>query len=347
MKVLIVGAVLLVALYFLLKRPKQAKKKVIISTDCALGISETTDVDDAFALLHLLNSPKIEVLLILVTYGNSTDVDRELKIVQKIVAGSKSPQTEVILGSAGPLAKDLKMDPVWIKTSAVSNTGLNRAAWLLSQNRDVNFLNLGPLTDCAGVLSILDISQGLTTMDKVTKSTPFHGLSFIYSLMGRRTATPFSVGTGIPGKESSPRLTDFNYRSDPAAAQFVMAHLITHILIPFEIAKKFLLPLDSLVIPGTLGESLRGDSYMWIKHWKETFGEDGFHPWDGVLAIAVSHPGLFSDTPVDPSFNTDSSDPKEPDKLLLTNNPVGKGSNLYLTTDVQESAVLSVLKTGY
>ena len=145
---------LLVAPFAMPASAAAAPLPVIISTDTATGLSNgwragASDIDDGLAIAMALAAPELDVLGVVVTWGNNL-MEPEAAIAQRVVAGMGA-EVPVVRGAPRPLPEV----PVTLYDgSAVNDACLNdgvrfMADALAKSAAPVAIAAIGPLTDVA------------------------------------------------------------------------------------------------------------------------------------------------------------------------------------------------------
>jgi inosine-uridine nucleoside N-ribohydrolase len=193
-----------------------AKIPIILDTDIG------TDIDDAFALALIINSPEFELLGVTTVSGDTT---ARARIAAKMLweAGGKWRQVPVVAGVPGP------------------KQGINQAPWasgfvgpqLLKENA-VDFLR-SKFHRYPGQITLIAIGE-LTNVAALLKADPL-----VAKKIKRIAIMGGSIARGYdPGSDPAP---EWNIKSNPAAAQVVFSSGIPIIMAPLDVTA--MLKLDA------------------------------------------------------------------------------------------------------
>ena len=248
-----------------------APRRIWIDTDPALGYTQggsPRDVDDAFAIVEAIGDERVELAGISTVFGNApADVGFEIASELVRLTGADVP---VFQGAAGP-------------GSAVAGFASNEAVEAMAEA-----LRAGPM-------SVAAIGP-LTNMAALVEHAPelARRIDEVVIVAGRSEDQVFELhgASGVP---------DFNFESDPDAADRLLAAGVPVTLTGFELTSQVVLNRDHL-------ESLRGRSEVadyivagaqpWLEWWTGVFPRDGgFHPWDSAALAALITPDLFRREP--------------------------------------------------
>jgi pyrimidine-specific ribonucleoside hydrolase len=185
-------------------------KKVIIDTDMA--------VDDWFAILYLLQNPKVDVVAITVAGTGEAHCDPGVKNAVGLVALANHIPIPVACGRETPLAGDHTFPDGW-RTDVDSMKGISLpvgsnpsdvqdanellAKILEKSNSPVEILALGPLTNLGDFFTIHPELEG-----KISKIT----------IMGGALNVPGNLTSYVPKNSSA----EWNIYVDPTAANIVL-----------------------------------------------------------------------------------------------------------------------------
>jgi inosine-uridine nucleoside N-ribohydrolase len=193
-----------------------AKIPVILDTDIG------TDIDDAFALALIINSPEFELLGVTTASG---DTPARARIAAKMLweAGGKWRQVPVVAGVPGP------------------KQNINQAPWaesfvgpqLLKENA-VDFLR-SKFHRYPGEITLIAIGE-LTNVAAMLKADPLVARKIKrIAIMGGSIARGYEPG--------SPPDPEWNIKSNPAAAQVVFSSGVPIIMAPLDVTA--MLKLDA------------------------------------------------------------------------------------------------------
>lgn len=249
------------------------KNKILIIIDCDPG------VDDALAIMTLLNSPEVEVLAITTVAGNrnlqivtnnALTICKEIKKDIPIYSGADAPLVGKliegsVMGKTGLGGVD-KIDQVKLNNSAVTKL----VELVAKRPGEITILAIGPLTNIARAL------QADKNFSKNIKQLVIMGGSF-------------------NGVGNANRVAEFNFFIDPLAAQIVMNYDCKKIIIPLDrcyeiplFESDFLQLKDSpqyVFIMKMMGE--------YIKNLKKFEGQNGAIVYDALAAYFILQPELF------------------------------------------------------
>ena len=252
-------------------------KKVWVDADLAIGVQNPNglygDVDDGFALIHLLLSEKVEVTGISTVFGN-TDIDNAFRLGKEIRDKFASPALHVYKGAAEPI--DL--------ANVKSNAAVEALAEALDKEA-LHIVAIGPATNI-GLLLLLYPEKA-----KQIKS--------INLVAGRR-----SIDQHFQASEShDPPFPDLNFDLDPDAFRVLLQHDIRLNLHPFEISHKVWFgkeELAQLEQSGEAGKYLADRSQNWLEQWA-LWGTDKYNPFDLLASgYLISEQGYqFEELPIE------------------------------------------------
>ncbi|MGA3327274.1 MAG: nucleoside hydrolase [Terriglobia bacterium] len=201
-----------------LARAADAPAKIPVILDTDIG----SDIDDAFALALIINSPEFELLGVTTVSG---DTAARARIAAKMLweAGGKWRQVPVVAGAPGP------------------KQGINQAPWadgfvgpqLLKENA-VDFLR-SKFHRYPGGITLIAIGE-LTNVAAMLKADPLVAKKIKrLAIMGGSIARGYEPGSN-PDAE-------WNIKSNPAAAQVVFSSGIPIIMAPLDVTA--MLKLDA------------------------------------------------------------------------------------------------------
>jgi inosine-uridine nucleoside N-ribohydrolase len=193
-----------------------AKIPIILDTDIG------SDIDDAFALALIMNSPEFELLGVTTVSG---DTAARARIAAKMLweAGGKWRQVPVVAGVPGP------------------KQGINQAPWAddfvspqILKESAVDFLR-SKIHRYPGEITLIAIGE-LTNVAALIKADPL-----VVKQIKRIAIMGGSIARGYePGSKPDP---EWNIKSNPAAAQVVFSSGIPIILAPLDVTA--MLKLDA------------------------------------------------------------------------------------------------------
>lgn len=248
-----------------------SRRRIWIDTDPALHHREggnPRDVDDAFAIVEAIADPRIDLVGLSPVFGNApSDVGRRVADELVRLTGANVP---VFDGAAGPGSAQAGFE----RTPAAD------AMAEALREAPLRIVAIGPLTNVASLLE--------HHPDVVGR------IEEVVIVAGRSVGQVFELhgAAGIP---------DFNFESDPVAAERLLASGVRVALLGFELTSRVVLTRDDVA-------SLRGRSRVadwivdgtlpWLEWWTAAFPADGgFHPWDSAALAWVTRPELFVHEP--------------------------------------------------
>lgn len=265
---------------------QDAPVPVIISTDSATGLqggwrSGVSDIDDGLAIAMALATPKLEVLGVVVTFGNNL-MEPEFEVASRVVEGM-GVAVPVLRGAPRPLpeAAVTRYDG-----SAVDGACLNEGVRFMADQlrgsaAPVTILAIGPLTDVACLA--LNFPDALP------------GIARVVAIGGREPKEAFEINGHY--------LSDFNLARDiPAIAYLLDETTIPIRFMPFGLTSSVLVPASARDTLCNSKLALAADFLCpavapWIDFWSKTFAEDGFHPWDQNTVHVTAAPEAFDCAP--------------------------------------------------
>ena len=295
---------------------------VIISTDTATGLSNgwragASDIDDGLAIAMALAAPELDVLGVVVTWGNNL-MEPEAAIARRVVAGMGA-EVPVVRGAPRPLPEV----PVTLYDgSAVNDACLNdgvrfMADALAKSAAPVAIAAIGPLTDVACLAQNFPDAAA--------------NIAEVVVIGGRDPHQAFAIN-GV-------YLSDFNLANDiPAVAYLLDKTTIPLRFMPFGLTSSVLVPAAERATLCASAQALAAKFFCpaivpWLTQWKSTFAEDGFHPWDQNALYSLIDPAAFDCAPATAQLVDCSKDqcaghdPAEPTRLA------SETSQLWLTPD--------------
>ena len=260
-------------------------QKVWIDTDIAIGAGNQNDgfadVDDAYAIAHLIKAPSVQIMGISTVFGN-TDIDQASRLANEMVDRFCEQPVPVCQG----LASALELQQIKITDAVI---GMRDA---LRKNR-MKIMAIGPASNIGNLLLLYP--ELALQIDSVVL------------VAGRRSPVDhFKVGP-----THHPPFPDLNFDLDPIAFRILLQHDIQVHLLPFEISHKVWVnqaDLDHISGLGELGAWLASHSQAWLNQW-QPYGVSGFNPFD-VLAsgyIIDSQSYEWQDLPVNISIHIDDT----------------------------------------
>lgn len=260
----------ILAFSFLLSLDARSAEPIWIDTDISIG-SPFREVDDAFALIAALHSPRCRIIGISTSYGNASRqfADRAASdVVGRF--GTLGQISKANIYSGADRAKDLGLETP--ATIALAHALIQRR---------LTYLAIGPLTNLA---TLIRIHPNLTPRVKqiVFVSGTFPGERLT---LGRNEALQFH---------------DANTLKDPEAVAEILRTEIPVFLVPVGVAQALTITRDEL---GWLGEgsesgrylASRGQAWMWF--WRNIGRASGAPLFDLAGALTVLQPNLLTSAP--------------------------------------------------
>lgn len=257
---------MLIGLCLLFPLVLQAKEKVIIDTDPAIGYP-FRDVDDGLAMAIGLNSPELEIVGITTIYGNHTQ-DKTYKKAQEIIKEAKS-SVSIYRGAEGARQYGEAPASRFIKDAVLSSPG------------EITIIAIGPLTNLAAAI----------------KSDPKVGPSIKQVIsMGGALETRL---LGIP-----PGMFDLNWGADPDSTRLVIESVPKLVMISTDLCMEVVFTREKfhqLQSAPFLAPYLSKQVKPWL-HFNELFFHTdqgrGFFPWDTLAVIYLLDPTVFTVNPI-------------------------------------------------
>ncbi len=245
-----------------------SKEKIILDTDPAIGYP-FRDVDDGLAIALALNSPELEVLGIVTSYGNHTQEKTNMKAHEIVDKASLTGQVPVYRGADGP--EDLGMRTEGSRFIAET---------VKKYPGEVTIIAIGTTTNVATALMDPEAARSVKRI--------------------------VAMGGWViePGAKTSPLMVELNFRADYKSTTQVLQTEIPFVWIHAELCTQTVLTwpryirmkkeapfLRKYLARKTLGWMLLNTSGLLGDRW-------GFYPWD-LLAIAyVLDEEMFQDKEV-------------------------------------------------
>ncbi|WP_421726388.1 nucleoside hydrolase [Bauldia sp.] len=255
---------------------------IIISTDTATGliggwVPGASDVDDGLAIAMAIDSPRLDVRGIVVTWGN-TFVDPSYTVAKRIVDGMGT-SVPVVHGAPRALPRDpmSNYEGTAITTACLNDGVRFMAGALEAASEPVTIIAIGPLTDLACLAVNYPDAIGNIERAVVTGGRDPHQRLEI---------------AGI-------RIGDFNMAIDIPAVKYLLNETTIPIrFMSYGLTSSFLVPSSdrNVLCQSTLPiatDFLCPALVPWIDQWRDTFGEDGFHPWDQNAVFVTAEPDAF------------------------------------------------------
>lgn len=295
---------------------------VIISTDSATGLSGgwragVSDIDDGLAIAMAVSSPKLRVLGVVVTFGNSL-MEPQFAVASRVVEGLGAP-VPVVRGAARPLpeAAVTRFDGTSVDDACLNDGVRFMAETLKDSEAPVTILAIGPLTDVACLA--MNFPDALAGIERVVM------------IGGREPGEAFAINGQF--------LSDFNLALDiPAVSYLLDGTTIPLRFMPFGLTSSVLVPAGERDTLCTSELGLASDFFCpavlpWIDFWTRTFAEAGFHPWDQNTVHVTAAPQDYDCAPASHEIvdcakgKCAGHDPADPTRLAT------ESAQLWLTPD--------------
>ena len=242
--------------------PVCANERVWVDTDPACGHCYTSDPDDCFAITALLRAHDIKVVGISTVFGNA-----EIEVTDRIARD---------LGRR--LAADGVAVPPIYTGAAFPRGGPSTATGGLTQalaEGPLTIAALGPLTNVSQVLTLHPHLQANVTR--------------VVAVMGKRDGHVFHPAEGSRDAflGHGPVFVDLNFTKDPQAVRALLKTDVPIVLIPYQVARQFIMTgedLDRLAARGGSSTWLAMQARGWLDIWRRFMGRDGFYPFDLLAA---------------------------------------------------------------
>jgi inosine-uridine nucleoside N-ribohydrolase len=233
---------------------------LILDADPAIGYFGR-DVDDGLAILAALADPRLDVVALIVTFGN-VSLKRGVRKAIELLRRAGRDDIPIYAGAANPSQRDEETEAArFLRRAVHEHPGLHLAA-------------LGPLT----------------TLARVAQDPEFVAKLGGLWLLGGVLSEPSRL-TQRPGFE-------FNFRQDIESARRVLAAPWAEapVVVPMEVCRLWTLgPRDLWQIAqyGEVGRWAALQCLGWASLSPLLWGTPGFHPWDVVPLLALSRPELL------------------------------------------------------
>jgi inosine-uridine nucleoside N-ribohydrolase len=245
-------------------------RPVWIDTDLAIGMfaPETgfADVDDAYAILHLMRARQVAIRGISSVFGNTT-LEHATRLSHEIVQRFDEENLPVYTGAGKKL--DL---------SDLNESEATKALAEALRSERLTIMAIGPATNIATLLLLHPECASQ--------------IESVVLVAGRRSPEQhFCVGPA-----HSPPFPDLNFDLDPDAFRILLQHDVPVVLLPFEISHKVWIDkadLDQLALRGEAGAYLAEGSRNWLSQWA-SFGCEAFNPFDVLASGYILYPELFA-----------------------------------------------------
>lgn len=245
------------------------------------------DCDDAWAIAWAISNPHLDVLGIVVSFGNcacvveGTDcghlgpsdaddvpcdtLDEQVVGVEDLVA-SLGADIPVFRGSARRF-----------RLSGEAPLGTTHAAAVIvAHDHPVSIIGIGPASDPAYL--VRDVGAHLER---------------VYLEMGQYGEWAGHAGFVINGVP----VGDYNFRGDPGSVVWVVADETERpplTFVPFNAIVEGMVSSAGLDVLAASRPAVAAACEPWLEHWTSIFHEGGFHLWDVVCSLAVDGRAEFT-----------------------------------------------------
>jgi purine nucleosidase len=236
---------------------------VWLDVDTAAGIPKR-DIDDAVALVQAFHSPELVIRGVSVVFGNAP-LDQALPITREVTERFGPAGLRVYSGAASEKDRGAETDAT-------------RALAMALAAEPLTILALGPLTNVAAV-----IERHPELIGRITR---------VVAVAGRRQGQRFTTGT-----TNARGHRDFNFEKDPEAARVILGSGVPLTLAPWEISSTVWITareLDRWAAGSPAARWLAAAAPSWLGLWVETFGVEGFNPFDTLAVAVVTRPDLLT-----------------------------------------------------
>lgn len=285
-------------------------KSLWIDTDPAIGLIGR-DVDDAFALLHLLSKKPHLISGISVVYGNTSNREHQIKVLQKIFEKlSYNDSITYYLGAKSP--KDLSKENQAVKALGESLEEAKR------HGSKKTILALGPLTNIATVLKKRpDLADWVRELILIGGQHEDNAVEY-----GK-------LGLQLP---------DLNIDLDPKAFEWIFQQPIPLTLVPQELT--YQLAFTETDLKRINGEHplhpwLIQHSQRWLWVWQLGLWRKSFTPFDLSASALFVYPDSFQcHDPLPAVFKT------LPDNSITRKGPWSKKKQLRVGNQLNSSRMV-------
>jgi inosine-uridine nucleoside N-ribohydrolase len=255
--------------------PVCANERVWIDADPACGHSCTSDPDDCLAIMALVRAHNIKVVGMSTVFGNAEIevTDGIARDLGRRLAAEGIAVPHIYTGAASP--RDRPSSATDHLTQTLAEGPLTIAAF-------------GPLTNVSHVLTLHPRLQANVTR--------------VVAVMGKRDGHIFHPAEGSRDAflGHGPVFADFNFAKDPQAVRALLETDVPVVLMPYEVARQFIMTgedLDRLAVRGGSTAWLAMQARGWLDIWRRFMGREGFYPFDLLAAEYVLSQNGFRCSP--------------------------------------------------
>ena len=259
---------------------------VIFSTDTATGlrggpVDQASDIDDGLAIAMALDLPSLDVLGVVVTFGNNL-MEPQYAVAQRVVGGMGS-DVPVLRGAPRPLPEVTvqSYDGATIDSACLNEGVTFIAEQLAASDAPVTILAIGPLTDIACLA--INYPEATQAIERVVV------------IGGRDPEQVLEIsGQFVP---------DFNPATDIPALRYLLAETSIPLrFLPFNLTYSVLVPAEERAVLCDSALPLASDYFCPAilprnDQWNESFAENGFHPWDQNAVYVTAQPDAYACEP--------------------------------------------------
>lgn len=261
------AAIILMSCFFAVT--SEAKTRIWVDVDPACGRGAMSDPDDCLALLHLLESPSVEIAGISTTFGNAS-LAVTTSVTRELLRRWRNPTPPLFIGAEDAV--------YWWRPPP---TAASRAIVAALEHRPLVFVALGPLTNLSAAIG--------ERPDLATK------IATVIAVMGKKPGEIFHPAEGSPDAlfGHGPIFTDMNFAKDRRAAKAVLKLGVPVTLVPYAAGKTQSISQNDLADMAKRGGAMAWvaeGSRDWLAFWRSVIGRDHFYPFDLVAAIVATDP---------------------------------------------------------
>lgn len=241
----------------------RSPRAVWLDVDPAAGIPKR-DIDDAVALVQAFHSPELALRGVSVVFGNAP-LDQAVPIAREVTQRFGPAGLAVYSGAASEKDRGVESEATRALATALVREPLTIVA-------------LGPLTNVATV-----IERHPELISRIAR---------VVAVAGRRHGQRFTTGT-----TNARGHRDFNFEKDPAAFRALLESGVPVTLAPWELSSTVWITardLERWSAGSPAARWLAEAAPSWLALWVDTFGVDGFNPFDTLAVAVVTRPDLMT-----------------------------------------------------
>ena len=233
-------------------------EKVWVDYDVSFG-KVIRDVDDGFALITALKSPKLEVQGISIGFGNLKNLNFMAKATRRILARTNKTHIPFYYGA-------------WLKSRRFDKTDATEALAAALRKNPLKIMAMGRLTNMAALI------KNYPELKSQIKEIIINA--------GRRLETETEVG------RQRVIMPDTNIDDDVESMRYLMNSGVKVTMLPVEIMKEAFVTrqhLKQMRRAGGVSKWMARNSYVWRWIWKFFPNSKGFIPWDVFIVTYLTH----------------------------------------------------------